>query len=485
MSTPQISDQTIPTDLDSVFEAQSLTSWMKALQSSLPDGQSIDDLTAYTLDGIPISTLYHSSTALGPIDVPKSPLLWDNRLSVSDGDPAMSNQKALAGLKGGISSLEIHTRAPEQLLQIIKDVDLRIAPLSIRAGLKYQQSATELEQIAQSQSLSLSECAISFNADPIGHMLVCGGADVSIEAALVEMAEFCLSVTQRFDKCQAVVIDATVHHNAGASPMQELHAAIATATLYLEHMLNAGVDRSIAHQLIGFQIALDADVLIGVAKIRALKVLWQHVLAQFCNIRGSDTSVHIVAETSLRYMSSLDPWNNHLRNLIACTAAAQAGSDAIIVHPHSTADSDLADRLARNLPIIIEQEAGLRKVHDPFAGSHAMENLTGEFVQRTWHSLSGIDTCQQWLDEIQTGRWQDAVQATHSKRCEYLKNDQRIMVGVNRYQPAQSVLNGISVKAREHKDSNHQHPLQAMCAVRDASEQENAVDMKNTAKQPS
>jgi len=96
-------------------------------------------------------------------------------------------------------------------------------------------------------------------------------------------------------------------------------------------------------------------------------------------------------------------------------------------------DNELGDRMARNVAIILERESGLSHVHDPMAGSYAVENLTQQLAQHTWQSLSSTDTAEGWLDELTSGRWQTRLSQTHKLRTELMQQEKKVAVGVNRF----------------------------------------------------
>lgn len=470
-------DPISPTELDSVFQTTDYEQWMNSALGGLSDGQTLDDICRRTLDDIAIDALYDTFDGSQPVSTPAPHASWDNRLSIhAEQEPAITNQHILTGLNGGINSIEIHTGAPQQLDTLLEGVDLKLAPISVRSGQLYQQSADQLTLLAKKQSIALDECSFSFNADPIGHALQQGGASTSLEDALRDTVRFSSLMVEQHPHFPALLVDTTLHHNAGASTVEELHAAIATATLYLEQLLEGGIDIDQALRQINFQLAMDCDVLMGVAKLRVLERLWRHVAQEL----GSDSSqlmpVSVTTETSKRVISHLDPWNNHLRNLLACMSAALASASTIIVHAQASTDKPLADRLARNLPIIVEREAMLLQVHDPLAGSYAIESLTEELMKKTWHSLQQTDTSQSWMNELKQGKWQARLQNTHARRVAQLNSEQQIMVGVNRYQPSEQLTDyAPDIGSSELIEVGKAYPMPALQKVRDAQAHESAA----------
>ncbi|MFK7890644.1 MAG: methylmalonyl-CoA mutase family protein [Granulosicoccus sp.] len=461
--------------LDNAFDPVKRDEWLASVNRSLPDETTFEQISQKTLDGFAIQVLYDACQSTEPVQSSTTEAVWDNRLSLqSIEDPTDANLQVLRGLNGGIVSVEVHTDLPDQLSTVLQGVDLRLAPISVRAGQAYATAATQLRDMSESLGVHAQDCMFSLNADPFGTALVNGGLDTSLPDALLAMAEFSRIAESDYPEFNVVLVDAALHHNAGASPVEELHAAIATAALYLEAMLQAGINPGTAKNQISFQLAMDSDVLLGTAKLRALRRLWQHVSTLMSKDQAAFGPISITAETSKRQASRLDPWNNHLRNVAACASAAMAGAQSIIVHPHmhaeSEADRELAERVARNLPIILQREAGLLHVSDPFAGSYALETLTETLVLKAWECLQSMDTAENWLDELQQGRWQARLTDTHKRRSELIEQGQQVMVGVNRYlsPDAQHDLQLAGAEPVKSSLKTPAHRIPALRAVRDA-----------------
>lgn len=467
-------------DLDNVFAKPTREEWLTSALAGLPNHESLDSLTKQTLDGLTIQVLYDSCRD-GQLDSMHSAAIagaWDNRLCVYNyGDDASANKKILEGLHGGNSSLQIHVDGSNDLHTILKGVKLDLVTVSLLAGNAYSQTADTYYELAKTQSVDNQSIRCSFNADPIGTWLRGDSTTQPTQVALKELAAFSLKISQQLPLANTVLVDASIHHNAGASAKQELVASIATAALYLEALLDEGLTLQQANQQIVFQLACDADILMGVIKIRSLKCLWRHLLSEFAAARNSDfdpdsSTINIVVETSKRFLSTQDHWNNHLRNIAAVTAAAMASATTIMVHPHdkvqdwqATDDSSLGERIARNLPIILDRECGLTKVSDPTAGSFAIETLTQDLVDITWQSLSEINTGNAWITLLASGQWQDMLGATHTLRAQRLNDEVSVMIGVNRFKE-HSLGSGISGGLK----SSGANTKALLRAVRDAEE---------------
>lgn len=483
-----MSSPTTPaTDLDSIFTPPGYEQWLESVLAGLPADSTLDALQQQTLDGLTIRVLYHESpegakTASPIVSNRVLNSTWDNRLCIADTrDTAVVNRKVHEGLQGGNTSLELHLDATADIPALLKDVVLDLAPVSFRAGHDYAGVAEQFLALVGQRAATADIRRCSFNADPVGQWLKSGIEPESADAACGAMARFSKHITEALPGASTVLVDTTLHHNAGASSVQELQAAIATGTLYLTHLLDAGMNLDDARQCVVFQVACDSDVLMGTIKLRSLATLWEHVLGQFGSRPSADessttgTAPTVVAETSRRYLTRLDPWNNHLRNIAAASAAAMGGAATIIVHPHdrigawrSSADPATGTRMARNLPIILERESWLTHVKDPMAGSFAVETLTKQLTDLTWQALSEMGELDAWLTAIRSGQWQKGLADTQQRRAASLSTEQRVMVGVNRY-----VNQGATDAGQTNDDSSGpSHPdapsLTGLRPVRDA-----------------
>jgi len=125
------------------------------------------------------------------------------------------------------------------------------------------------------------------------------------------------------------------------------------------------------------RIAIGRDVFKGIAKLRALRVLWKERT-------GRNPFIHAVG--SFRSLTRYDAHTNILRQTTQAFAAAVGGADAISLWPFDTAGAEhgrLARRLAITTQLVLREEAMLDAIADPAGGSYYLDWLTREMVERT------------------------------------------------------------------------------------------------------
>ena len=426
------------------FNQHRLEDW-QALASTSLRGTSLASLAHTTANGLHVEPLYVDRPPAQTNLAPQPLQRWDNRLLVIGESASAQNNALLSGLDGGISSAQIQIRsqdfhagiAVDQLAAVLDKVQLDIIPISIHAGTNFISAFAQLEDIWSAQGITADKATASINADPIGTFAQAGTLAKGLDQSMAELCQLSERVSKVYPNTNSVCVNSVYYHNAGASLEQELVASLATASVYMQAMIDAGLPSQLAHKAIVFQVACDADLLANVTKLRALKTLWIHVASHF---GVAEPTLQIVAETSLRMQSKLEPWVNHLRNVSAATAAAIGGAKSIVVHQHNRVDDHYLDdeitlgaRVARNIPIILSEESAMTFIHDPMGGSYAVENLTKQLVDKSWQSLVGLEQAGGLVSALQSGQWQAQIAQTQKQRVERLAAEQDIQVAVNRY----------------------------------------------------
>ena len=87
------------------------------------------------------------------------------------------------------------------------------------------------------------------------------------------------------------------------------------------------------------------------------------------------------SQTSGWSLTEQDPFNNVARTAIEAAAAAFGGTQSLHTNALDEAialPTDFSARIARNTQLILQEETGITRTVDPWAGSFYVEKLTGE-----------------------------------------------------------------------------------------------------------
>lgn len=256
------------------------------------------------------------------------------------------------------------------------------------------------------------------------------------------------TLQSEFTGAQAVslcAVDMTDWHNQGSNNVQDVAIACATGVEYLRLLCDLGLTLAEANRQIVFHLSVDADYFNNIAKLRALRATWHHVLTQ-CGSTADDASallpvVH--AHTSLRMLSTLDADNNQLRNTIACAAAILGGADCISVEAHRPTESaqpfpaiaPSADtrRIARNIQHVLKHESQLHRVQDPLGGSPFIESLTSEMSTNAWTLFQQLESKGTLAVNLGNGMLADLIETNRLKRDDQFATRKRVQVGISEF----------------------------------------------------
>ncbi|MGB6409273.1 MAG: methylmalonyl-CoA mutase family protein [Planococcus donghaensis] len=232
------------------------------------------------------------------------------------------------------------------------------------------------------------------------------------------------------------LVDTIPIHHAGGTAVHELGVAL---SILAEQMVDVNFTESAKNIWIRF--AVDTQFFQEIAKLRAFRVLWQ----TFCSAYGDETpTLPIYTETSVRSYSKLDPYVNLLRAGNSTFAAVLGGTDAHTVHPHDfLTEPDLSSRrIARNVQLVIKEEAHVSHVVDPSAGSYFIETLTKEYVEAAWNYFLEIENIGGYSEAVKSGWLTDDIQAKWIERERNVATRKQSLIGTNIYaNPQETVKN--------------------------------------------
>lgn len=271
--------------------------------------------------------------------------------------------------------------------------------------------------------------------DPIGILAERGKLDRKLECAFDEMFALASYNAKNMPSFGAIGVDAMPYSSAGASAVEELGAAMATAAAYLREMLARGMSIDETAPLVRFRLSLDSNFFMTIAKLRAARVLWAKIVEAF---GGSEESrkIRVNAKTSVYNKTVYDPYVNMLRTATEAFSGVIGGCDSMTVSPFDEIvrkPDEFSTRIARNQQIILQEECNLADVIDPAGGSYFVETLTKELAGKAWEFFVKIEAAGGIVKALESGMVQDAVAATAAGKKKLIDTRRSSVVGTNNY----------------------------------------------------
>ncbi len=386
---------------------------------------------------------------------------WIIRQDVAHPDPARAAAQSVADLEGGSTALTlildqagragldaddpaavdlagmggVMVSSLEDMDSALSGVFLDGASIGLRAGAAFEPAAALLAALWDKRVVAAGAAQGAFNADPIGVLAAGGSLPMGIGHALSRLAALAAHTAATYPKVTAVMVDGAPWHDAGASESQMLACQMSTAVAYLKAMEAAGMDLGTAARQIVFDLPMDADIFLGIAKLRAARLVWARV-CEACGIAEGDRAMRQHAGTARRILTRRDPWVNMLRTTVTCFSAAAGGADSIGVAPFDAAlgvPGDFGRRIARNVQIILWEESHLARVIDPAGGSWYVETLTDRLAREVWGRFQELEGEGGILASLESGAIQARIAETWEARRKAIGTRKDPITGVSEF----------------------------------------------------
>jgi methylmalonyl-CoA mutase len=241
-------------------------------------------------------------------------------------------------------------------------------------------------------------------------------------------------------KFNSISISGYHMHEAGATAAIELAYTLADGLEYIRTGLNAGLAIDDFAPRLSFFWAIGMDHLTEVAKLRAGRVLWAKLVAQFNPQSSKSLALRTHCQTSGWSLTEQDPFNNVARTCLEALSAALGGTQSLHTNALDEAialPTDFSARIARNTQIFLQKETGITQFIDPYAGSEAVEKRTQELIEEAWELITEIENLGGMAKAIETGLPKMRIEEAAAKKQARIDAGYEIIVGVNRYQTSE------------------------------------------------
>lgn len=277
--------------------------------------------------------------------------------------------------------------------------------------------------------------------DPIGELMTEGS--LPVETAFDHAAAVTRWTLEHMPRLATLGVTAQPCSDAGASAVQELAFALASGVESLRQMTARGLAVDDVAPRMRFAFPVGADFFMGIAKLRAARMLWQRIVS--ASGGGTDSQrMRLHARTALWNKTAHDPYVNMLRNTTETCAAVFGGCDSLhvgafdeVVRP----PDEFSRRIARNTQIILREECHLDRVIDPAGGSWFVEELTGQLAKKAWSLFQEVEKRGGMLPALQEGFLQQAIAGVRAGKEKAIGQRRTSIVGTNKYaDPAEQPL---------------------------------------------
>ncbi len=441
-------------------------------------GKSLDDLTWKTLEGIDVKPLY---TADDTADLPHmggvpgaAPFTRGVKATMYAGRPWTIRQyagfstaeesnafyrAALAGGQQGVSvafDLATHRGYDSDHPRVEGDVGKAGVAIDSVEDMKILFEGIPLDKVSVSMTMNGAVIPILANFIVTGEEQ---GHDKSVLAGTIQndiLKEFMVRNTYVYPpepsmriiadiigytsanmpKFNSISISGYHMQEAGADLVQELAFTLADGREYVRTAIAAGMDVDAFAPRLSFFFAIGMNFFMEAAKLRAARLLWSRIMAEFEPQNPKSSMLRTHCQTSGVSLQEQDPYNNVIRTAYEAMSAVLGGTQSLHTNALDEAialPTDFSSRIARNTQLILQEETGVTNVVDPLAGSYYVETLTHELAEAAWKLIEEVEDMGGMTKAVASGMPKLRIEESAATRQANIDRGTEVIVGVNKY----------------------------------------------------
>ncbi|MEE6163636.1 MULTISPECIES: methylmalonyl-CoA mutase [unclassified Mycolicibacterium] len=241
----------------------------------------------------------------------------------------------------------------------------------------------------------------------------------------------------KMPKFNSISISGYHIQEAGATADLELAYTLADGVEYIKAGLDAGLDIDKFAPRLSFFWGIGMNFFMEVAKLRAGRLLWSELVAEFGAKSDKSLSLRTHSQTSGWSLTAQDVFNNVARTCIEAMAATQGHTQSLHTNALDEAlalPTDFSARIARNTQLLLQQESGTTRPIDPWGGSYYVEWLTYQLAEKARAHIKEVaehgGMAQAISDGIPKLRIEEAAARTQAR----IDSGAQPLIGVNKYQ---------------------------------------------------
>jgi methylmalonyl-CoA mutase len=420
---------------DLFFEFPNATKkdWLRQVTQDLKGKGQPESLGNSLWDTLPLQPMYALEDVVHPVKQRRfhapsefpgmPPRNWSNVVTVL---PSDTNTEVLAALENGAEGLILPIQGAEELQELLQGVlpqYISIYLLPLGNPVSAFQLFQDWVESTGVEGSSLQGGMLWSPADQV--------FDQQQDLGLgVELLEELLEVTEGYPNFKAFCIKTSRYSESGAHPLDPLTFGLGELVEILDRVSCA--PRSVFEKLF-LETAVGEHHFGEVGRLLAFRQLVQN-LALLYQVEVEEQDLLLFCQTAHWSQSVLDAHSNAIRQTYQALSAILGGANVLWVRPleedHATTQER---RIARNVSILLKEEAYLDKVQDPSAGTYFLENLVADMVQETQTALTLLEQEGGWWKACQSGSLQDRVKTYRSKIQGAILDKTQVKVGANAY----------------------------------------------------
>ena len=287
---------------------------------------------------------------------------------------------------------------------------------------------------AKEQGVSLGQLSGTIQNDILKEFMVRNTYIYPPKQSMRIISDIFEYTSKNMPKFNSISISGYHMQEAGATADIELAYTLADGLEYIKTGIAAGMDIDSFAPRISFFWGIGMNHFMEIAKMRAARMLWAKMVAEFKPKNPKSLALRTHCQTSGWSLIEQDPFNNITRTCVEAMAAAMGGTQSLHTNALDEAialPTDFSAKIARDTQIYLQKETGITATVDPWGGSYYVEKLTEEISQKAWKHIQEIEELGGMAKAIETGIPKMRIEQSAARKQARIDSGKDTIVGVN------------------------------------------------------
>ncbi|KAI8055523.1 methylmalonyl coenzyme A mutase [Syncephalis plumigaleata] len=451
--------------------------WYELAKKEIKGKDPKEVLTWHTAEGIPVKPLYTKADTVnvsdetpgtfpytrGPYATMYTHRPWTVRQYAGFSTVEESNafyRKNLAAGQQGLSvafDLATHRGYDSDHPRVVGDVGMAGVAIDSVEDMKILFSGIPLDKMSVSMTMNgavlpiLAMYIVAAEEQGVAHKDLSGTIQNDIlkefmvrntyiyppEESMRIIADIFEHTSKEMPRYNSISISGYHIQEAGADNVLEAAFTIADGLEYIRTGMKAGLSVDDFAPRLSFFWGIGMNFYMEIAKMRAARRLWANLVEEmFQPKKANSLRLRTHSQTSGWSLTEQDPYNNIIRTTVEAMAATLGGTQSLHTNAYDEAvglPTETSARVARNTQLILQEEAMIPKVADPWGGSYMMESLTNDVYNAALKIIREIEEMGGMAKAVATGMPKLRIEESAAKRQARIDSGQETIVGVNKY----------------------------------------------------
>ena len=402
------------------FAPVSSKHWKQQIQYELNGADYNETLIWNSPEDIKVKPFYHNDEFSGSFHANTKATNFRICQNIFVHDLEKSNLRAIDSINRGAESIRFSIENEKiEIAKLLQNINLDKITVYFNLTFLSLDFIKKVEAFAKEKNAK-----IYCNLDPIGQLAQEGNWFATPEKTNFDTINELVKVTSSGVK-GLMSINGGVYQNSGANMVQQIAYSLAHANEYFNRITKI-------NQSIVFEISVGTNYFFEIAKLRALRLLFNLIAKEY----NHPFDCHLLVSPTKRNKTLYDYNVNMLRTTTECMSAILGGADAITNLPYDALyhkDNEFGDRIARNQLLVLKHESYFDKVNNPADGSYYIESLTSQLAEKALALFKDIEANGGFLKQLNDGIIKRKIQESADKEQELFDSGKEILLGTNKY----------------------------------------------------